>query len=151
MVEVTLALGIITIAIVSTLGLLAVGLNMNRDSVANTEAASVAREIAADLQMIEDWSDATAQSPRLQITPTPDTSLRYYVQQDGRYLPASSTTETERITSRFRVDISFGPSSNNQPPIIHLLVSWPTGTAGNGTWPARESATFETVSSLNPL
>jgi len=155
MVEVTLALGIVSFAILTTLGLLAVGLNVNRDSVANTEAASVAREIAADLQMMGDWSDSSNSSPRFQIPAKPPTGSNapdtLYVTRAGTYLNADTITDVERISALFRVDVHFGPTTGALPPVVHILVSWPTGVAGNDTWPSTESSTYEVVSSLSPL
>jgi uncharacterized protein (TIGR02598 family) len=155
MIEVTLALGIVSFAILTTLGLLAVGLDVNRDSVYNTEAASVAREVAADLQMMEDWSDTANLSPRFQIpAPPPSGSTApetLYVTRAGSYLDGGSITDAERISALFRVDVSFGPTSGALPPVIHILVSWPTGLAGDGAWPNTESTSYEVIASLSPL
>lgn len=144
MVEVTLALGIVAATVVSTLGILAVGLEMNRDSVAATEAASVAREVAADLQMLEDWSEP---SPRFRITPEFDgeTPTTLYVNGDGTYLNAESASSEDRVNSAYRVDVSFGDGGGTRQPVAHIVVSWPTGVAGSGTWPSAQSSAYELV------
>jgi len=146
LVEVTLAIGIIALTILSTLGLLGVGMGMNRDSVAQTGAASLVREIVADLQMLNDWSSP---SPRLEITP--GTPKMFYVTYNGDIIPASNTTAQQRIDASYRVDVSFGANSASTPPTLHMVVSWPTGMAGNDTWPAAGSSTYEVVASLKPL
>jgi uncharacterized protein (TIGR02598 family) len=147
LVEVTLAIGIIALTILSTVGLLGVGLGMNRDSVAQTGAASVVREIVADLQMLSDWSSP---SPRLQITPASgsDTPEMFFVTYNGEFIPASETTAQQRIDASYRVDVRFAPNGATSPPTLHMVVSWPTGMAGNDTWPAPGSSIYEVVASL---
>lgn len=155
MIEVTLALGIVSFTIISVLGLLTGGLNLNRDSVANTEASSVAREIAADLQMIEDWSNTSNTSPRFQISVQPATpsapSETLYVTRAGTYLDAETIADVDRFSALFRVDLSFGPTSGPLPPVVHIVVSWPTGVAGNDIWPSTDCVTYEVIASLSPL
>lgn len=150
LVEVTLALGIVTLAILSTLGLLGIGLSMNRDTVARTEAASVAREVITDLQMLRDWNST---SPRLQLLPSPGspTPSTFYVLPDGTFISGTDFSEQERLDSSYRVDVSFGSANGAKPPAVHVVVSWPTGQAGTGTWPSPASSIYEVVASLKPL
>ncbi len=162
LIEVTLALGIVSFAILTTLGLLTAGLDMNRDSVANTEAASVARDIAADLQMMDDWHTLTdgdpatnpSPSPRFMITPTDaaaGTKRVFYFNPDGTVITSSSPTLAERIAAEFRVDVKLEAVTDSEPPVFHIVVSWPTGVAGDGPWPAVESSKYEVIASLTPF
>lgn len=158
-------MGIFTFAILSTLGLLAGGLNMNRDSVSNTSAASVAREVAADLQLINDWDLAVdgdpntdpLPSPRLQIVATESGTgtepITFYVRQDGTYTEASSISDADRLRAKFRVDISLVAidPAELSPPVFHIIVTWPTAVAGDSDWPAEGSSSYEIVSSMIPL
>ena len=156
LVEVTLALGIVTMAILSTIGLLTIGLEMNRDSVARTGAASVAREVIADFQMLDDWGQP---SPQLRVTPNSvgNATQTFYVSSHGSYLPAGSVSNEERIGASYRVDVTFKaapasvPGELPRPLPLHVVVSWPTGSAGNGDWPAPASSIYEVVSSLSSL
>lgn len=148
LVEVTLALGIVTMAILSTLGLLTVGLQLNRDSVARTEAASVAREVVTDLQMLTDWDSP---SPRLGITPnsagtTPST---FYVTPDGSLLSAASASDQQKTTAAYRVDVAFA-SASGSPRAVHVVLSWPPNSPESGLWPGPASSIYEAVTSLNP-
>ena len=150
LVEVTLALGIVTVAILATVGLLTIGLEMNRDTVARTGAASVAREVIADFQMLDDWDEP---SPRLQVTPSSANTSpsTFYVLPDGTYRAAGAVNNQERVGAAYRVDVIFGQASGAIPPAMHVVVSWPTGTAGTGTWPSTSSSIYEVVSSLSSL
>jgi uncharacterized protein (TIGR02598 family) len=150
LIEVILAIGIVAMAILSTIGLLTIGLEMNRDSVARTGAASIAREVSADFQMLQDWGRP---SPRLRVTPNPGASspTTFYVSTDGTYESAEDANTEERIGAAYRVDVSFGPAAGAVPPTLHVVVSWPTGMAGTGTWPAPASSIYEVVSSLSSL
>jgi type II secretory pathway pseudopilin PulG len=149
LVEVTIALGIITLAILSSLGLLSIGLNMNRDTVARTTAASIAREVIADLQMVTDWNeDEPSASPRLGISPNlgGSTPVTLSVLPDGRFVNGSGPDSD----AAYRVDVTFGEAVGARPPAAHVLVSWPAAVAGSDDWPAPGSSNFEAVASLSP-
>ena len=151
LVEVTIALGICAFAFLTMMGVLAVGMNANRDTVGQTKAAAVARSVVADLLEMDDWdvtSNPGPESRRYRIIQVLSSSASagpqtIYVTEDGEEVPQND--------SDYRIDITFGAQLTNQPPSVHIAVSWPGAAPSSTNWPENTFGTYEVRTTLRPL
>lgn len=81
LVEITLALGIVSFGLVATLGTMAVGLNTVRDATTQAAASNIARQLRGDLQQISFATNAAGNSGALNIQSLNQTN--YYYTQEG--------------------------------------------------------------------
>ncbi len=155
LVEVALALGICSFCLVAVMGLLPVGINTNRDTLEQTAAAAVAREVVADFWGLSSTAVAAktvTQTPRYGLplptvttaTPSSQTAYTLWIAEDG-------TKAADAVHARYRVDIFYGArSSVVQPAPLRVLVTYPaTANPMAGTPPTNMSGAFQTVTVLN--
>ena len=127
MVEVTLALGVTSIFLITIFGLLTVGLQTNQDAIQQGAAATTLGAVIADLRA------------------TPATMPHgegAWSQQFGINIPASSMSGTTTSTiffsaegqsststnskSRYRLTIAFLPTAGSRAAtLVHLKMTWP--------------------------
>ena len=133
LVEVTLALGICSVCLVTVIGLMPVGINTNHNSLEQTAAAAVAREVVGDLWGVSSTAVATAvtqgtkmQTQRYQIPLPGTTTAASTVPADTLFLAENGTISNSAATARYRVDIAYGASTSvNQPAAVLVVVTWP--------------------------
>ncbi len=92
LIEVTVALGIVTFAVVSVMGLLPMGLNVMREAADQTAVAQITREISADLLL------------------TPFSELDAYIGAHGTRHFDADGVRTDDSSAYFRADASLAPS-----------------------------------------
>lgn len=115
LVEVSIALGIVSFCLVALIGLLPAGINNNRSSNEETAAVNLLTAVVSDLRST---AKTAAASPRFGISTTSSTTL--FFAEDGT--PGSADQ------SRFRVQTTLTAPSANQDQtatVGHILVSWP--------------------------
>lgn len=135
MVEVVVALGIISFALVSIFGLLSVGLIASKQSGQDTVVASMAGQILSRIQSGKD-------------TLTVGTAINYYFDNQGRM---QTNTTGQPITAATTDSLYHGqvngryPNASTEMPDLgsHLILttltlSWPTAVADPAKRPNRE-------------
>lgn len=132
LVEVVLALGITTFALIAILGLLPMALKSNRDTYEESRAVTLLEAMIADRK----FSAASSNSLVFQIPcVTNATTNILYLKDDG-----SLTTGPD--DARYRVTATAYPSTNNvQPNYLHLRASWPP-RAGDSASSVEMNAAF---------
>ncbi len=137
------------------MGLLPVGINTNRDTLEQTAAAAVAREVVADFWGLSSTSVAAktvTQTLRYGLplpttttaTPSSQTAYTLWIAEDGTKVGSANF-------ARYRVDIFYGArSSAIQPAPLRVLVTYPaTSNPQAGIPPTNMSGAFQTVTVLN--
>ena len=128
LVEVTLALGIASFAIVLLVALLPIGLRSTRDSLEESAALNVIAAVVADRQATPyDTASTLYQLPAL--TPGMTVSSNSFgVSKDNDFIPSSNPAGL--TTARFRVDYRLTPpvSASLAPFVCQLKVSWPASS-----------------------
>ena len=158
LVEVTLALGICSFCLVAVIGLMPIGVTTNRNTLEQTAAAAVAREVVADF-----WGVSSTVVAADVATGKPASTSRYNIPLPGTTTAASSLpadtlflaedgTKMPGFTgARYRVDVAYGArTSVNQPTPIRVLVTWPAAAnPSTGSWPTNVSGEYQAVTVLN--
>ena len=158
LVEVTLALGITAFCLVSLLGLLPVGLNVNRNSVEQTAAASIAGTVVADIRT------QAVNNARMPSSATAGTSSQYgfdltkttiqtiYINADGTFTAVGTTPAP--ATALFRVSLVFTPPAQAATATpLRILVTWPAqaGNAASTAMPnlANVSGSYDALTAVD--
>ncbi len=128
LVEVTLALGVAAVGLVSVFGLLPVGLNTNAQSIEQTAAGNLLAAVVADLRAtpatVPPGQAASSQQFSLAIPANPVATAAtstVYVTDDGKPSSTLPANVRFRLTATF---ISNG-SASRAPTLARLKVSWP--------------------------
>ena len=113
LVEVTLALGIAAVCLISIFGLLPVGVNSNKASIEQTKAVNLLTAVVADLRST---SKTASVSPGFGISVKSSTIL--YLGEDGFAVPKGD--------ARYRVQSTLVPSAGGRSASTgNILISWP--------------------------
>ncbi|XHR30485.1 MAG: prepilin-type N-terminal cleavage/methylation domain-containing protein [Chthoniobacteraceae bacterium] len=152
LVEVTVAMGIAAFCLVVILGLIPVGSSSNRNSIAQTAAASIARAVYGDVAATP-ASISSSLIFKLGIASSiaPQT---IYLSEDG--LTATEVGEqpvtTGSANSYYRVSVAFGGSAqgSRNATNVRILVTWPAlADPMPSSWPARYTGSYEINSALD--
>ena len=145
LVELALALGICSFCIIGIMGLLPIGLNTNRDTVAQTEAAGIVRAVVADIQAV--GSSGTTGRFKLKVTSASTSDMvpqTLYVFPNGSY--SSSMAASSSGPPQYRLDVAFQKSS-----AVRIMVTWPApGIKTVDQWPSGQAGSYEVVTVLAP-
>ncbi|MBE7157093.1 MAG: Verru_Chthon cassette protein B [Rhodospirillales bacterium] len=153
LVEVTLALGITAICMVSLFGLLPIGLNTNRNSVEQTFAAGLVGTVIADIRT-QAASNArmpatgtAGKSPQYGFDLTVTTVQTIYINADGSATPVPTT-------ALYRISLAFSaPAQPATASPLRIFVSWPAaaGNAPSNAWPkaANVTGSFEVATAVD--
>jgi|SRR5581483_6480172 len=116
LVEVTIAIGIVSFSLLTLFALLPIGLKENQTSASQTAATNMLTKVIADLRAAP---KANANSGRFGITYGTSTTL--YFDSEG----SSGTTLTS--TSRYRCTINFpaSPAGSKSATFVDVKVTWP--------------------------
>ena len=156
LIEVALALGVAAFALVAILGLIPIGLNSNKASIEQTEAAIIAAGVVVDLRAATvSVPPAAANSPRFQI-PLPVSGAAMhtiFLREDGS---AAGVVDADAVSDqdpRYRVTLFItAPSAPTQKTatIVRVLVTAPAmADPVAGTPPAKYSNSYEVATALN--
>ncbi len=141
LVEVTLALGIASFALIAMLALLPVGIMLTGDSEDETRAAALLGELASDRETsplnapsLEYRIPAMRDAATLAPLPRPTAPAEFGVQDDGSY----TTTMSD---ARYRVTTTFTPPAGGRadPFMVHFRVSWPASAPATAATAALET------------
>lgn len=144
LVEVVMAMGIITFALVALMGLLMGGIRVNRDSTEESRAVNLLQAIITDRQAGAPLFYAT-NSPVYGILPLTNSSSPYsnsaplYIMDDG------VTTNDTATAARYAVNYTVYPPAASpplQPYLVNFKVSWPAAQT-NGASSVETTATFK--------
>lgn len=119
LVELTLALGIAAMCLISVFGLLPVGLKSNHNAVSQSASASIIAAVVADMRA----------TPKTATTSTQyaisfGTAKTIYFDNEGAIAAALGPT------SRYRLDIAFPPNPNpGAARFAYLKVTWPAAAS----------------------
>lgn len=164
LIEVTLALGVVSFCLLAVFGLLPIGLNTNQNATEQTAAAGVATAISADLRSTPVVSGSTARFA-LQIPAVGGSSVQtLFFSADGTATArnADATAFPVGTTARYRatitmaaIDTSTSTTAPRPYPFqklfkVGVLITWPAlADPISSNSPKNYSGSFETITSLN--
>jgi uncharacterized protein (TIGR02598 family) len=170
LVEVTLALAVISFCLLTLVALLPMGLSSTRDSVNKTNAADIASQIAADLRdtpLATNSAIATIpSSPRFGLsmdtnTANATTVNTFYLDDTGNPtgavgapITAASLYKATVIIATPKVPATGTAAgtafSNNKPTTLRVIVTWPAqADQRTGTYPTNYQGYFESVTAVD--
>ena len=132
LVEVALALGVASFALVAIFGLLPVGINTNNSSVAQSLAANLATEIISDMRQAPSAAAIAASggtlqpmSPRFGINVAGGTAATIF------YMDQSGTKQTSLLNASYNVTVSLQAPATGQKTATYgtVQISWPAAPA----------------------
>ncbi len=160
LIEVVTALGIVTICVLTLMGLLAVGINSNKTTVNQSIAVNIAGAVAADLRstplITQSYTTAeTRYSPRFGFQlPAPGTGMQtVFVSDEGTPLTALNAN-LPAGTASYRVTIQ-GPgrptvANQRTASPVFILVTWPGSADPTANkWPSAYAGSFQVVTYLD--
>lgn len=132
LVEVVLAMGIISFALIILFALLPVGLKSNNDSLGESQAVNLLQALIADRQATAYSTNSALYNLPAVTNITSQVTGSLYVMEDAL------TTNAQPAAARYRVSYTIYPATNNfsgatnypvtgppQPVSINFKVSWP--------------------------
>ena len=122
LVEVTLALGIISFGLIAIMGLIPKGLGIVKESADEAAALNILAAVSADLQCV--GSNTTA-SKSYQIPVQTVNSGKGYFDSDGNWL-GNSAVSSEAV---YVLSWTIQARSLQSPPVASLSISWPAKAA----------------------
>jgi uncharacterized protein (TIGR02598 family) len=164
LVEVTMALAVISFCLLTLVALLPMGLNSTRDSVQKTNAAGIASQIAADLRATPLTTNSTLAfpaSPRFGLAMDTNTTAftmmtnTFYLDDTGN--PTGAVGAAISSSSLYKATVvvalpkvaataTTGASSysQNRPTPVRIIVTWPAqGDRTAGSIPTNYQGYFE--------
>lgn len=119
LVEVTLALGIISFGLIAIMGLVPRGLGIVKDSADEAAALNILSSVSSDIQCID--SNATA-SATYQIPVQSVNSGKGYFDINGNWLGNPSTVPSDAV---YALNWTIQARSLLSPPAAFISISWP--------------------------
>ena len=151
LVEVALALGIMTFCLVPLMALMPVGLSSNQTAIEQTAAGNIATSIANDL-LSTPCTSGTSNRFGFNMAASGGTPQTLFFGEDASPTGAigSDASTVAGISSRYRVSVNLYPSRQRRSTMVRVLVTWPAfaDRSGNGL-PINFSGSFDTVIALN--
>lgn len=154
LVEVTLAIGVVSFCALSMVGLLSVGLHSDSTSSSETAVTNILTSIVSDISVTPQSSSATAPiSPQFNI-PVPATgspqSYAFYFKEDGTLSATAGGSAVAANAPVYRATVTvIPPSSTKGATVVRVLMTWPAladPTANIG--PSKQKGSVETVTAL---
>ncbi len=144
LVEVALALGVATFALVLIFGLLPIGINSNQASIQQTIATNLATAIIADMRQVPSAAAVTAnaalsaKSPVYSITvPAPGstnpTTIIQFFDDGGANLGDGGTSHVAPSAARYRATIVLTTPATGQATATYgsVTIGWPAAAANS--------------------
>ncbi|XHR27657.1 MAG: hypothetical protein ACFUZC_17155 [Chthoniobacteraceae bacterium] len=150
LVEITLALGIMSFCLLSLLGLLPTGMTSNQTAVEQTAAANIASAIISDIRATSSTSGTSARFG-LNI-PAAGESDTISGSPYTIYFAEDTTQAASSSVSRYLAYVGFAPPSSGKKSAINVrvLVTWPSQANGaTGGWPSNNGHSVETITTLD--
>lgn len=133
--EVAIALGVMSITLLTLFALLPIGLKANQSSISQTAATSILSAVVSDMRATPKTSAASTQ-----FAISFGSSKTMYF--DSEAIPAASPT----ATSRYRVTVSFptSPAGARSATYSNILITWPArATPANALGSCEMFAAFD--------
>ena len=120
LVEVILALGLASFALIALIGLLSVAFRSSRDTAEETRVVSILETMVADRMVSPQGTNSTMYG----IPPlSAESSSTIYIREDG-------SVGSQASDARFRIDIRAHPAAGQgRPGYMHFQATWPPGAA----------------------
>jgi len=119
LVELTLALGIAAVCLISVFGLLPVGLKSNHNAISQSASASIIAAVVADMR-----ATPKAATTSTQYAVSFGTAKTIYFDNEGAIAASLGPT------SRYRLDIEFPPNpKTGAATFAYLKVTWPAAAS----------------------
>jgi len=118
LVEVVLALAIISFAVMVLLGIFSVGLNTNRESVEELEATHIAQSMLAERRAAPVVDNATLVLPQLNAAAAVAKDSPVLLTQNG-------TRTTEMEDARYGMIYRINPAANGNSSQVYVCLFWP--------------------------
>jgi uncharacterized protein (TIGR02598 family) len=132
LVEVVVAMGVVTFALIVLLGLLPVGLKSNNDSLGESQAVNLIQALIADRQSTAYATNSSIYNLPALTNVSTQTSGQLYVMEDAVTTNALPTLARYRVTyTVYRKDALYAGNTNCpisgplMPVLINFSVSWP--------------------------
>jgi len=119
LVEVTLALGIISFGLIAIIGLVPKGLGIVKESADEAAALNILSAVSSDLQCV--GSNTTA-SASYQIPVGSANSGKGYFDSDGNWLGIGATVPSDAV---YALSWTIQARSLQSPPAASLSIAWP--------------------------
>jgi len=143
LVEVVLALGIVAFTISAVLGVLSVGLSIEKEAAQESQAANIASAVIADLRSELATQGGAPISKRYAIAlPAPEET------ESGKafFTNADFNPRTSATGSLYRVTVTARRAASAGPVFVHIHVCWPAlADPDPALAPTRFSACLETL------
>ena len=135
LVEITLSLGVMSICLLTVLGLLPIASQTNRSAAADTAAASIASAVLADIRATPRAAGTSTQF----AIPFNANSVLFF-DAEGQ----ASTALNNNSIYRAEVTFPINSSGANAATFVHVRVSWPAAASS-----ANAAGTAEMFTALN--
>jgi uncharacterized protein (TIGR02598 family) len=144
LIEVTLALGVVSFCLVPLFALLPLGMNTSQNASQQAAATEVATAISADLQASPIIGGT---SSRFGI-PVQSGSSTLFIAQDGSVVTGSRTAG---LSSKYRATLTISPDASDTTLLkVWIFVTWPAlADPSSATPPKNFSGSYETATTLN--
>ena len=120
LVEVTLALGIISFGLISIMGLIPMGLGIVKESAHEAAALNILSSVSSDLQCV---GSNTTNSAIYQIPVNSVNSGKRYFDIDGNWLGISATISSDAAV--YALSWTIQARSLQGPPVAFISIDWP--------------------------
>ena len=157
LVEIAIALAVVAMCLTAILGLLGVGAGANRDSLEQTAAASLSREIYMDISAAASGATTTGTSPRFGFvipssgsTPTWPNTLYFSDNGQSTRVGQSPASLSAGVSPRYRASVRLTPPTDSTGPVsARILITWPAMADPNpGNAPANYAGSFEVFAAV---
>jgi uncharacterized protein (TIGR02598 family) len=140
--EIAIAIGLAAFCLVAVMGLLPAGMNSNRASLEQTQAAALAGAIEEDLRAMGGLTNVPLASPRFGLLNEPSIPQQtLYFAEDGS--PTNAAAASYRVTVRGPGPV---PGTLRGPRAATVMITWPAAADANpAAWPTNARGQFETL------
>jgi Tfp pilus assembly protein PilV len=150
LVEVALALGVMSFCLIALFGLLPIGVTSNQTAVEQTMAGSIATSIAADL-FATPRTRGTSTCYGFNVASATNVTQTIFFGEDANPTGAiGASASSNPRASRYRAVVGFYPAGQQKATAVRILVTWPAFADSSGSgWPKNFSGSFETTIALD--
>ena len=131
LVEVTLALGVASICLITIFGLLPVGLQTNQDAIQQVASADILGAVTTDLRAtpvtIPRGGATASQQFAINIPANPvrdATTSTFFFSSEGQFSTSTNSKSRYRLTLTFRPNVGLRAAT-----LVHLKMTWPAATS----------------------
>jgi uncharacterized protein (TIGR02598 family) len=140
LVELTLAIGIVSLCLVAVIGLVPVGVQTNRNATSQTAATNIITAVVADLRATPRGSNTSSQfGITFGTNPLP-----LYFDGSGQFATSIAATSPTPFQPRYQLNVTWNTSPPTGMQYADLKVTWPAAaTTANASSSAETFAAFD--------